>query len=204
MKILTILLLLFSLKVQAYTHAEIDALTVNKSIHRLMSRGGFDFHIHYLIEEKSSESDPRSNYDRLNMVEPLGKPTFLSLQNELAVYKAELHVIEDARLAEVARVKNIRDRLDALNHRASSMRKHLSVPNPKAWLRDNIKSMNKVEMEGHIQAIELEDISQKIFFDAQKNKDDDWKASRAFLKAYDCATLGSAYAKNLCRFQQGR
>ena len=205
MKLLTILLLLFSFKVQAIPHAAIDALTVNETLHQLMLRLEFEYNIHYEIERKSSETDPRSNYDRLKMLEDNIKPTFPSLQNELTTYKAELHIEEDARLEEVARVKNIRDRLKALNHRAPSMRKHLSVPNPKAWLRDNINTMDKVEMEGHLQAIELEDISLKVFYDGLTVKENQWKASRDYLKAYDCKSFPLAsYARNLCRFQQGR
>lgn len=214
MKLLVTILLFLSFKAQALPtrHEQIDSMTVNGSIWQLLSRLDFENGIHYTIEPKSSESDPRSNYDRLIMIPINVKPTFPALQNELTDYKAELHIIEDDRIAEVARIKDIRDRLKLLSHRNTSMHKHLGVPNPAAWLRDNINSMDPVIMEAHITAIEAEDLTQINLANTQKTKEDTRKEIKARINIADCDKLSienppikkDEILKDMCLFLQGK
>jgi hypothetical protein len=205
MKILITLLLILSFEVQALTrHEEIDLMKVNENIGRLMKRLNFIAVEHYTILRRVNPEDTRSRYKRIVMVEPNLKPKLTLLRSELVLFKAELHIIEDARLAEAARKKDIRKRLKALKRKRSSMEINLNISNPAAWLRDNIVQMDHSTMEAHIVAIEAEDIIQTQLAEAEEKKEKDWKAARAFIKNYDCSTLGNAYTRNLCRFQQGR
>ena len=107
MKYFLLLLLAFSVNVFADTYAEINGLTVNSAIHRLLNK--------YYSEntykfDPVRENENRSNYDRL--LEP--KPTFEELQEKLVLYKAYLTAEEDARLAELARVNALKDRIRAI------------------------------------------------------------------------------------------
>ena len=92
-----LLILLLSFNVQAITFTQIDNLTVNKSIYPLMLRLGFDYQ-DFEIAPKINEDDVRSKYERIVMEGVLIKPTFPEMQAELALYKADLVIIEQARL----------------------------------------------------------------------------------------------------------
>ena len=88
-------------------YEEINALTVNDTIYILFDR---------LITDKSLVPenefwiiypeivDPElSMYEQVNVYETLTKPTLQACEDELVIYKAELIVEEDSRLAEIAR-----------------------------------------------------------------------------------------------------
>ena len=108
MKIFLILTLLFlSINTYADTYSDINKLTVNDSITALLSKYYPETEYKF---DPLREDDNRSNYDRL--LEP--KPTFEELQEKLVIYKAELTAIEDAQLAEIARVEDLKNRIKAI------------------------------------------------------------------------------------------
>lgn len=201
MKLFILFLFLLSFKVYSLPtrHERIDLMTVNQNLSQLLFRLDLEYSIHYTIEPKSSESDPRSNYDRLMMIPVNVKPTFPALQNELTDYKAELHVIEDARIVEVARVKDIRDRINALDHKDEAIQKYLTIPNSRFWYEKTIFTLSPVNAETILKAIESFHASAiKPTRDTQKIKEDNRKNARDFMKTANCNSLTNEIIRNMC------
>ena len=198
MKILLAFLITFSIQAVP-THVEIDAMTIDTELSELLARMEFSTETCSYLE-----GDPEilSDYDRMYDCDP-SKPSTIELSNELISYQTELHAARTAQLIEMARVQDIRDRLNALKHKKQSIREILSVANPMAWLRDNIHSMDKALMETKIVAIEAKDIELDSSYQIQKNDDDTRKAGmiamRTFFKNYDCSTLG-AFNSKVCKY----
>lgn len=100
------------------TYTEINALQFDEStVYILLSR---IFDLNGIIDNEqplyqvSYEVPEDSFYDRLTLHSELSKPTLQTFQTELDLYKVELTSIEDARLAEVARIQDIKDRFNAI------------------------------------------------------------------------------------------
>lgn len=109
------------------------------------------------------------SYDNLILHPSLGsKPTNQDLQDELVLYKAELTTAEEARLAEIARVEDLKTRWKNL------FDKHLSNPgitNPEAYFRDTIlKEEDKNLAESRLAAIEVVDAAEKVKYDNDQAK----------------------------------
>lgn len=180
-----LLLFLISFNLFAISHTRIDELDVESRIHRLLNR--LDKVCEFTIYDYTCEG---------------GNPTSLALENELTLLKAELHVKEDARIAEKARKKDIRDRLRLIQYSKTAMRKVLKISNPAAWIRDNISKMDPSEMEAKVQEIEAMGITVKQDFDSKEQV----KVNKKAQKASDCTKLkkSSAYPLYLKRLFYGK
>lgn len=155
------------------SHQKIDNLTVNKTLH----------HLAYRMEKECVRLDDTKPFRVNNIACTNGTPTLSAFENELTAYKAELHIEEDVRLAEVARVKDLRKRFKAVasHHR----RQALKLPNPAAWFRDNIKSMDHALMAAKMVEIE----SKAAGFAAQEAEAAEIRKNKVDQKAEDCRLL---------------
>ena len=118
---------------------KINATTLEDVFYHILSRvidiSSFTEKV-YMIDEDES----MSYYDRVIINSKLVKPTLERLNEELAEYKSELLVVENARLAEVARVQAITDRWNAIpNHRGAYHEAKVLVSNLKLDLKRIIK-----------------------------------------------------------------
>jgi len=99
------------------------------------------------------ENDPRSMYDRLK--EP--KPKFEELQAKLELYKASLFEQEDLRIAEVARVEDLKNRWNAIFDCPYIVRRlYPTVNNPLKKFNDMLSKDKATQAEALMKAIETE------------------------------------------------
>ena len=89
------------------------------------------------------EDDLLSDYDRIIINPIFIKPTLEELEAELILLKAELTAIEDARLAEIARVQDINDRWSAM----TDIRAVTSIQNPALELKRIIRENDQAALE---------------------------------------------------------
>lgn len=88
----------------------------------------------------------KSDYDRFMVHASIIKPTLQRITDEFLEYKSELIAIENARLAEIARVQDIKDRFNALSDvRMAISKANLNIANPTKELERIIKE-NDQEM----------------------------------------------------------
>ena len=78
------------------------------------------------------------------------------------------------------------------------MRSVLNVPNPDAWLRDNLHSMDHAQMEAKIAEIEAKSPVLESENQARINAGNAVKDAKARLKSADCSTLVSPIVKDMC------
>lgn len=104
------------------------------------------------------EDDSLILYDRAQVNQALVKPSLESMQNDWAAYKAELITAEEARLAELARLEDLKSRWDAMTDMATPFIKVVpGVANMAVYFRDSIyKEQDKVLAESRLVAIEAE------------------------------------------------
>ena len=82
------------------------------------------------------EEESKPFYDRIILHPSLVKPSLQLITDELVEYKAELTAEEDARLAEVARVKDIKDRFNAIGDiRGALVKANINIKNPALELK---------------------------------------------------------------------
>ena len=171
-----LLIFLISFNLFAMSHERIDNLTVQKTIHRLILR----------MEKVCERVDDTKPFRVNNITCENGTPTLSAFENELTTYKAELHIAEDARLAEVARVKDLRQRFKAVAKH--HQRRALNVPNPAAWIRDNIKSLSPELMAAKM--IEIE--SKAAGYAAQDAEAAEILKNKVDRKVEDCRLLNES------------
>lgn len=95
------------------------------------------------------------------------KPSLEEAQAEFLIYKQELIDEENARLAEVARMKDIEDRLTAMSDtRAAFYSLYPETPNSALWIKQNILDADAVTAEANLVALENADSEQKAQRDA--------------------------------------
>jgi len=97
------------------------------------------------------------------------KPSAVDLADELEIYKQELRDIEDARLAEVARIQNLKERWSQLFD--SRMAVDNSIANPDAYFRDEIlKHEDKDLAEQRLQDCENKSQAFKVQYEAEQEQ----------------------------------
>jgi len=160
-----LLMFLISFNLLAAVYPRIDKLTVKKTRYRLLKR--MNKVCDFSVKPYTCEG---------------GRPTSFAMENELVLLKAELYIKEDARLAERARIKDLKKRFKKIKH---SKHKVLKVSNPAAWFRDNKKSMDKALMESKMQELEAADAQVKIDLKAKG----DVKTAKDAQKSSDCVKL---------------
>lgn len=85
--------------------------------------------------------ESKSFYDRVILNAVLVKPSLQDLEAELAEYKTELTVAENARLAEIARVEDIMSRFSAIQDiRGVAASINVDCPNPPSLLKEIIQN----------------------------------------------------------------
>ena len=81
------------------------------------------------------------------------EPTQEELEAELEVYKAELIEVEEARLAELARLQDLKDRFDALPDKGLIQAQGIS--NPAAYFRDEVlNNEDEAQAEANLSSME--------------------------------------------------
>lgn len=146
-----LLLFLISFNVHAISLTEIDALTLENRLNQIFFR---------LAPECRYEFDNNGVdfYDKqvLEIGQPLcTKPSLIEAQNELVVLKAELIVVEQARLDKLVRQLVIKSRLDVLEDMRLSMHKCTFFnANMKLFVKDIIKN----ELNSKVDCLELKNI----------------------------------------------
>lgn len=123
---------------------QINALTLEDVLYivldRILDLSGITGPAYMLDEDESLPF-----YDRIIVNQSLVKPPLATLEQELSDYKAELVAAENARLAEIARVKDIRDRFNAIKDIRGAINKaNLSVTNPAIELERIVKEDDQV------------------------------------------------------------
>ena len=189
-----LLLFIITFNVQALTISEINLLTVDSSLSVLLDR----------LDKSCSIVDFEQPYAIDNITCVGGNPTTPELESELIIYKAELIATEEARLAEVARINDIKARLNNLPRKLSMMRTVLQIPNPAAWIRDNLHSMDHAEMETKIAQIEAltPGINAEIIVEAAEKTV--MSGARLRMKTANCSSLSNAILKDMCRILKRR
>ena len=125
-----------------------------------------------LIDQNEQES--LSMYERLELHPSLEKPTLQELEDEFAVLKAEMIVAEEARLAEVARIEDLKSRWSAMDDKMPAFLQVVpDTPNSEAYFRDHILGeSDKALAESRLAAIEAKhaEVSQAKAVEEQKRQ----------------------------------
>jgi len=135
-------------------------------------------------------------YDRLIIHPTLVKPSMELLEAELVTYKAELTIIEEARLAEEARIEDFTARLAALKNLRSSMGKAgLNQPNAKVLVKRIIEENDLTALE----ALEATASSVQDDEDAEAARIAKLAAAKVELQAVDPLTINTGDAVKLLK-----
>ena len=163
------------------THEQISALTVENSIGVLLDRildlssvpqGENWFALH--------EDDSKPFYDRIILHPTLVKPSLQLINDELTDYKAEETAKEDARLAEVARVQDIKDRFNAIEDiRGAFEKASITAKNPALELKRIIEEDDQTVLSS-LESAATEFNSDK---NKKKNREDKKKLGKIAVKA---------------------
>ena len=102
-------------------------------------------------------------YERTTLHVSLTKPTLQEMEDDLVVYKAELTAVEEARIAEVERQLNLRNRIIVIYNRDNGFPAFYRIvagePNAKKYLHDLITDPDRAaEAENLVTQIEAEDL----------------------------------------------
>ena len=149
-------------------------------------------------EELDGDGNPLKDYSFASAVldpEKGVKPSQQDLEDELVVYKAELTVIENARLAEIARKEDLKSRFAALYDKRMAMDGQ-DIANPAAYFRDEILNIeDKALAEQRLAACENASEAFRVSYEAAQVAIpmDDMKAERnVALTATDFTQLADA------------
>lgn len=185
------------------THDKINNLSVENSIEVLLNRvldlssvpsGQAWFSLH--------EDDSKDFHDRIILHPTLVKPSLIIIQEELVAYKSELTAIEDARLAEIARVQDIKDRVGAINDiRGALLKASMVISNPAKEIERIIREDDQATLST------IESASTEVQADANKkeNRKTKKKLGRIAVKACEsCLELiaGFNITRNLTAAQK--
>jgi len=89
------------------------------------------------------------------------KPTLAEMNTQFGIYKQNLIDSENARLAEEARVKDIKDRLIAMPYvREAHLSLHPGMPNAYLWVKENILQADAALAEANLVVLENEHVTQ--------------------------------------------
>ncbi len=131
------------------------------------------------------EEEELSMYGRLTVHAVVKLPTLEEMEAKFLEWKAEQVAKEEARLAEIARRKDLKDRFKALvDMRHAFHTLHPTVSNPKAWLRDLLEMESHETAESFMVSLEANDIVKKAERDADDVKKAERKADRQEIKGY--------------------
>lgn len=143
------------------TIAEINALTLEDVAIQVISRllKGQTYNI--------SIDDTITNLFDQVIITGATKPTRTEADAEFLIYKQELLDAENARLAEVARMQDIRNRLAALsNQNDAHFAMNPNIPNAALWVKENILEAAPATAEANLAALEAADAAEKAKKDA--------------------------------------
>lgn len=148
------------------TLEQINALTLNDSLAELFTR---------LLAGKEYSVETPEGVESLGYVDfeiiGAGKPTLSELEAEFLIYKQELIDQENARLSEVARLKNLKDRLAAISDkRAAFYSLYKDIPNCELWLKKNILQASPEDAEQNLLALEAADASERLIRENKESR----------------------------------
>jgi hypothetical protein len=135
------------------TLEQIQSMTLDNSFAEIMGvwvltnapEGNPGSYVYRVLGERDASGDA---YDRMEMADGFERPTRKALVDILDARKAELVAIEEARLAEVARVAAIRARWSAIaDIRGAMNRAGISTSNPATELERIIKDDDVLTLE---------------------------------------------------------
>ncbi len=153
---------------------EVDCIT---TLPFLMDRVAVD--CEYSIADYINESDIRSDYERMTMAS-CPKPDFADLTADLILYKAEETVKENDRLAEVARIDDWTNRVNALPDLRLAMFKCLYMDsNAKQFAKIMIRFADQAKLD----CLESKSAEIQAEFDAEIAKKDTRKNDIQQIKA---------------------
>lgn len=117
-----------------------------------------------------------NDYDRLRVNDVYEKPTLLEINAEFDRIKAELIAIENARLAEIERVRDLKLRWNALeDKRAAFHAVSPDVPNHALWIKKALANEDHEFIESKMVEIETKD--DELF--AERQLEEEEKEARA-------------------------
>ena len=157
------------------TLTEINNLTMNDVIEILLQRV-LDYSVlgdgdqPYILDPLVDENDVRTFLQRVSFNTKLIIPVDLEAQlnAEFLVYQQELLNEENARLAEIARMQDLKDRVKALKDiNRTHFNLNPDIPNVTLWIKENIYEADPTSAENNLQALETEDANVKTAKDAQ-------------------------------------
>ena len=101
-----------------------------------------------------------SQYDRLKVNKVYKKPKLKELNAQFGMYKEKLKDIENARLANIARIEDLKSRWAALKFGATAFAiVNPGVPNRALWIKNALQNTNHAAIEAKMVALEDEDQS---------------------------------------------
>lgn len=156
------------------THEQIDNLSIQGReyflANRILELSGSEW-IHPDSDELDGEGSPikDTSFAAASLPAEFGvKPSEQDLLDELEVYKAELRAEEDARLAEIARLNDLKQRFEDLFDQRMAMGGR-DISNPAAYFRDEIyKCQDKAVAEQKMQELESADQAFKVEYEASQ------------------------------------
>lgn len=150
------------------TLEQIDNLTLNGTFFTILYRLGFDLNNTPEGEQPYTidEDELLSMYERVTLNDAFVKPVLGDMDAELVIYKQGLTDTENIRLAEVARIQDLKDRYEVMKDRDAGMPAFLElfpdIPNNAVYFRDMILGeSDKSLAESRLKAIEDADIKYK-------------------------------------------
>ena len=94
------------------------------------------------------------------------------LEDELTLYKQELTNALESRLAEIARIEDLKERINLLNDsNASHYKLNPAIPNKDLWFKQKIMEAKAVSAEANMKALEATDLLIVIERQAVEYKD---------------------------------
>lgn len=201
MKYLLIFLICFSAYGMHETHDEVNALTINDVLPRLLTGAYPD--CTYSVTENSP-------WEFEFLINDLGTPecaaTIPTLEAKLVEYKAYWNDIITQRelfQAKVVEVKAAYLPLRKCFHRLQQLAGKPHISNPDAYIRDYVVNINKAnqalaylqDLQPHLATCEAE---RQAVIDKQILK----KQAQDFLNSYDCETITNNLNKAICLVNQ--
>jgi len=198
-----LLIFLISFNVFSMSLEDIENMSVNNNLQELVQRVDSDCILEIL--PKSDIDDVRSNYERM-VATNCEKPSFDSLVAELVVLKSELAVEENARLAEVARLVDMKNRIKAMKDLVDFRFLPPStkeIYNTKMYMSKKLlNNPDKADAENEL--VECEERAQIVHAQMQirESKKAEEQSIKNFIKNFDCGSLNGVFIKKLCQERQ--
>lgn len=173
MKLLIVLLTLFTIQTEAKSLESIEEMTYQNTFWKLSKRlaPGCEY---------SDDASDKEFYYRQVFSEGCTKPTISQYENELASLKAELTEIEEQRLAKRARQKAMKQEFKKLKDLTLAMSYcGYNIPNKQKFKEEVIKNEETVILD----CLKSKDSEVKAAHDKQKNKKTAYLNACAWLKA---------------------